>query len=51
MWLGILAFRAWRLELSVRGWGLGLYRDNGQENGNYRDYRGYIRSIRVYIGC
>ena len=19
-----------------------LYRDNGQENGNYRDYRGYI---------
>ena len=21
---------------------LGLYRDNGKENGNYRDYRGYI---------
>ena len=21
---------------------LGLYRDNGKENGNYRHYRGYI---------
>ena len=21
---------------------LGLYRDNGKEHGNYRDYRGYI---------
>ena len=21
---------------------LGLYKDNGQENGNYRDYGGYI---------
>ena len=21
---------------------LGLYKDNGKENGNYRDYRGYI---------
>ena len=24
---------------------LGLYRDNGKENGNYRDYRDYIRAI------
>ena len=29
---------------------LGLYWDNGKENGNYRDYRGYIGTIRVYIG-
>ena len=26
---------------------LGLYRDNGKENGNYRDYRVYLG---VYIG-
>ena len=25
-----------------------LYRDNGEENGNYRDYRGFI-GITVYI--
>ena len=24
---------------------LGLYRDNGKENGNYRDYRGYVGVI------
>ena len=24
--------------------------DNGKENGNYRDYRGYIGIIRVYVG-
>ena len=34
--------------------GLGLYRDNGKENGNYRDYRGYIGiigySILGYVG-
>ena len=24
---------------------LGLYRDNGKENGNYRAYRGYIGII------
>ena len=24
---------------------LGIYWDNGKENGNYRDYRGYIRVI------
>ena len=43
--------------LPQRSWMLGLYRDNGKENRNYRDYRGYIRVIwglhtdyRVYIG-
>ena len=34
---------------------LGLHRDNGKENGNYKDYRGYIRVIycgddRVILG-
>ena len=29
---------------------LGLYGDNGREDGNYRDYRGYIGITRVYIG-
>ena len=24
---------------------LGLYWDNGKENGNYRDYRGYSRVL------
>ena len=24
---------------------LGLYRDNGKENGNYRDYRDYIGAL------
>ena len=24
---------------------LGLYRDNGKENGNYRDYRVYVMVI------
>ena len=26
----------------------GVYWDNGKENGNYRDYRDYIGSIRDY---
>ena len=26
---------------------LGLYRDNGKENGNYRDYRGYILPLQA----
>ena len=30
------------------GYILGLYRDNGKENGNYKDYRDYNR---VYWGC
>ena len=29
---------------------LGLYRDNGKENGNYRNYRDYIRIYWGYIG-
>ena len=29
---------------------LALYRDNGKENGNYRDYRGYIGIIGYIIG-
>ena len=32
------------------GFILGLYGDNGKENGNYRDYRGYLGILRVYIG-
>ena len=28
---------------------IGLYRDTGKENGNNRDYRGYIRIIGYYI--
>ena len=36
-------FRVW--DLGFRVWGLGLYRDNGKENGKYRDYRSYIRVI------
>ena len=28
--------------LRARQHSLGLYRDNGKENGNYRNYRGYI---------
>ena len=28
---------------------LGLYRDNGKENGNYKGYKGYI-GIIGYIG-
>ena len=31
----------------VQGWG---YRDNGKDNGNYREYRGYIGVIRDYVG-
>ena len=30
----------WKLEYV--GFILGLYRENGKENGNYRDSRGYI---------
>ena len=34
------------METTIQGLGfrviLGLYGDNGKENGNYRDYRGYI---------
>ena len=29
---------------------LGLYRDSGKENGNYRDYRGYIEIIGYILG-
>ena len=29
---------------------MGLYRDNGKENGNYRDYRGCIGNIRYTLG-
>ena len=29
---------------------LGLYWDNGKENGNYRGYRDYIGSIGVILG-
>ena len=29
---------------------LGLYRDSGKENGNYRDYRGYKGIIGVILG-
>ena len=29
---------------------MGLYRENGKENGNYRDYRDYIGVILGYIG-
>ena len=29
---------------------LGLYWDNGKENGNYRDYRGYMGLYWGYIG-
>ena len=29
---------------------LGLYWDNGKENGNYRDYRGYKGIIGVILG-
>ena len=28
----------------------GLYRDNGKENGNYRDYKGLYRDYIVIIG-
>ena len=28
----------------------GLYRDNRKENGNYRDYRGYIGIIGYILG-
>ena len=31
-----------------KGYILGLYRDSGKENGNYRGYRG---DYRVYIGA
>ena len=30
---------------------LGLYWDNGKENGNYRDYIGLYRDYREHIGC
>ena len=29
---------------------MGLYGDSGKENGNYRDYRGYIGFYWVYMG-
>ena len=31
----------------IQGYIFGLYGDNGEEHGNYRDYRGYLG---VYIG-
>ena len=33
------------LGLSFMVWVIGLRRENGKENGNYRDYRGYIGGI------
>ena len=36
-----IGFRATTLG-TIFGVMLGLYRDNGKENGNYRNYRGYI---------
>ena len=32
------------MEATIVYWGyiLGLYRDNGKDNGNYREYIGYI---------
>ena len=29
---------------------LGIYWDDGKENGNYRDYIGLYRNYREYIG-
>ena len=29
---------------------LGLYRDNGKQNGNYKGYRGYIGIVVLYWG-
>ena len=34
--------------IGVIGFILGLYRDNGKENGNYRDYRDVYE---LYEGC
>ena len=31
------------------GYILGLYRDNGKENGNYRDYRGQVLFVFVAL--
>ena len=39
-----------KMETIILGLYWGLYRDNGKENGNYRDYRGYIGIIRDYFG-
>ena len=41
-----LKSRAWRVLASP----LRIYRDNGKDNGNYRDYRGYIGLYRGHIG-
>ena len=46
-------------QLGSKGWlgfsmvgKIGLYRDNGKENGNYRDYRDYVGYILgVILGC
>ena len=40
---GIIGF--YRDCTGIVGYILGLYRDNGKGNGNYRDYRGYIRVL------
>ena len=34
----------------IIGYILGLYWDNGKENGNYRDHRGYIGIIGYILG-
>ena len=34
----------------LHGGGRGFFRDNGKENGNYRDYRVYIGIIGVMLG-
>ena len=44
--------RKWKLLFKVWGLGLGLYRDNGKEHGNYKDNRGRVRGVlcREFIG-
>ena len=39
------------LGFRIIGYILGLYWDNGKENGNYRSYRCYIGIIGYILGC
>ena len=36
--------------MGIIGYILGLFWDNGKENGNYRSYRGYIGIIGYILG-
>ena len=40
-WLSLAAVGL-RVYIGIRGYLWGLYRDNGKENGNYRDYIRFI---------